>query len=84
MSKYIIDTRVRKRKREILFGYQSVGESLLLPDDDGPLTGDCSPVFIPVTLSSACIIESVLSKCAYCFGLFFCLSLSCFLQRTIS
>ncbi len=64
--------------------YQSVAESLLLPDDEGPFTGEFSPPLIPVILSSVLIGGFIGSKCAYCLAEFFCLILSCFRQRTIS
>jgi hypothetical protein len=64
--------------------YQSVGESLLLPDDGGPFTGEFSPPLISFILSSDLIGGFIGSKCAYCLAEFFGLILSCFLQRRIS
>lgn len=63
---------------------QSLVESLLLPDDEGPFTGEFSLALIPLALSSGFIDSCVPSKWAYCLAEFFALTLSCFLQRTIS
>jgi len=60
MSKWIVELCLLFI--QIKYFFQSVGESLLLPDDGGPFTGEFSPPLISFILSSDLIGGFIGSK----------------------